>query len=112
MKSPYRSNNFVNKWSKLSICEQLGNVGSEVGRAVKFLNKGDRKLTKDCLKRAFELLNLTIADPRWQNYRQKELKIAREVLADTFYGARAYGDTPEKLEKYFFEYAMAAQKNR
>lgn len=95
----------------MSICEQLGNVGSEVGRAVKRLNKGKEILMRKCLDKAFELLDLTITDPRWQNHRQKELKMTREVLADTFYGNRAYGDTPEKLEKYFYEFALAARRN-
>ncbi len=93
----------------MSICEQLGNVGSEVGRAAEWLNKGRKDLIKNCLERALELLDLTIADPRWQNHRQKELTMAREVLADTFYGNHEYGDTPEKLEKYFHQFARAAR---
>ncbi len=102
---------FQDRWFGLSICEQLGNVGSEVGRAAKWLKVGDQKLMKNAIERAFELLDLTIVDPRWQNHRQKELRMVREVLVDTFLGKREYGDTPEKMEKYFYQYALAARAN-
>jgi len=100
------------RWFTLSLAEQLGNVGSEVGRATKWLNKDQDNLMRRCLDRAFELLDLTISDARWQNHRQKELKIAREILTDTFYGTREYGDTPEKMEKYFYEFALEARSEK
>lgn len=112
MKLKYHSENLAKRWLKMSICEQLGNVGSEIGRAVKWLNKGKNDLMKNCLGRAFELLNLTIVDPRWQNHRQTELKMAREVLADAFYGQGEYKTTPEEMEKYFYQYALAARLNK
>ena len=94
----------------MTLCEQLGNVGSEVGRATKWHKKGDMQSRDKALDRAFDLLDLTISDSRWHTGR-KELCRVREVMADTFYGNREYGDTPEKLEKYFFEYALAARAN-
>jgi len=98
------------RWFELTLCEQLGNVGSEVGRAVKWHNKGDLKHRDFALDRAFELLDLTIDDSRWRGAKLRELCRTREVLADTFYGQGEYGDTPEKMEKYFFEYALAARR--
>ena len=98
-------------WSKMSICEQLGNVGSEVGRARKWHEKGDTLHRDKALERAFELLDRTIADPRWNGPRLKELCRVREVVKDTFYGDREYNDTPENLEKYFYQYAVVARKN-
>ncbi len=97
------------KWFTMSLSQQMGNVGSEVGRASNWQKKGQLEMTDKALGRAFELLDLTISDNRWQVAR-KELCRAREVLADTFLGDRQYGDTPEKLEKYFFEFALAARK--
>ena len=101
MKLRYHGDKLLRKWSVMSICEQLGNVGSEVGRATKWLEKGKKDLMKNCLARAFELLDLTITDQRWQNHRQKELKTAREVLADAFYGQGEYKTTPEEIENIF-----------
>ena len=96
------------RWFELSLCEQLGNVGSEVGRAAKWQKKGDLVQKNNALDRAFDLLDLTISDARWK-HRLKEICRAREVLADTFYGNREYHDTPAALEKYFYQYALAAR---
>lgn len=97
------------RWFKLSLCEQMGNVGSEVGRAVNWQKKGNNEQRERALDRAFELMDLTIADSRWKTGR-KELCRAREVLADAFYGKGEYHTTPEDMEKYFFQYAVAARR--
>lgn len=96
------------RWSELTLSEQLGNVGSEVGRALAREKKSDLVQKEKALERAFELLDLTIADPRWHS-RLKELTRTREVLADYFYGANIYKSTPENLEKYFYFFAYAAR---
>lgn len=98
-------------WFKFTLCEQMGNVGSEVGRAVNWEKKGNREQRERALTRAFELLDLTIADRRWKTGR-KELCRAREVLADAFYGTGEYQTTPADMEKYFFKYAVAARVGR
>jgi hypothetical protein len=99
------------KWFEMTLCEQLGNVGSEVGRAVKWEKRGDIQSRDNALERALDLLYLTISDIRWKD-RLKELCRVREILLDTFYGTRQYNDTPEGLEKYFFQFALAARKDR
>ena len=101
----------VGRWFTLTLDEQLGNVGSEVGRAAKWLRQGDTTQRDKALDRAFELLDLTIQDPRWR-HRLKEMCRARELVADTFYGSREYNDTPEGLEKYFGQFALAARKDK
>src|SRR3989338_7925323 len=100
-----------NHWFEISILEQLGNIGSEIGRAVNWDRKANREQRDRALERGLELIDLTISDERWSAARQKELCRMREVVADTFYGDREYKDTPEKLEKYFYQYAVAARKN-
>jgi len=87
----------------------LGNVGSEVGRARKWEEKGKEDMKNKALDRAFDLMNLTIIDNRWSTAR-KELCRVREVLADTFLGDKIYNDTPEQLERYFYQYALMARK--
>ncbi|HLC70098.1 MAG TPA: hypothetical protein VJH75_03585 [Patescibacteria group bacterium] len=99
------------RWFELSLCEQLGNVGSEVGRAANWEKRGDVIQRDKALERAVDLLDLTISDDRWRGGRLKELCRAREVLKDTFWGDRTYGSTPEQEEKYYFHYALAARKD-
>ncbi len=43
------------KWFELSLCNQMGNIGSEIGRAKKWKDK-DAKLFESDIFRAIELL--------------------------------------------------------
>ena len=97
-------------WQKLSFCEQMGNIGSEVNRALHWQNK-DEKLYKNAINRALELLDLTISDPRWQN-RLKEIVRARELLCDAILGGKEYKTSLKDLNRYFFHFALAARINR
>lgn len=48
------------RWQTLSLDEQLGNVGSEVGRSAKWQARGNFKMRDHALDHAFELLDFTI----------------------------------------------------
>ena len=96
------------RWFTLSLLDQLGNVGSEVGRASRRAAT-DPAASRRALERALELLDLTIADPRWRD-RLKELTRAREVLCDAAEGGRSYGSTLADMERYFFPFALAARR--
>ena len=72
------------RWRSFSLVEQLGNVGSEVSRAARWQAK-DGRLYEGAVHRAFELLDLTIGDPRWHG-RRKEL--AHRVHQHCIHGAR------------------------
>ena len=95
------------RWFELSLCEQLGNVGSDVDRAIKWKNRGIIEDQDKALMRAIELLDLTIADPKHKGRGgRKEMARAREILLDYFYGDNQYGYTDEALSKYFYNYAI------
>ncbi|MEK7580111.1 MAG: hypothetical protein AAB465_00640 [Patescibacteria group bacterium] len=97
------------RWQTLSLAEQMGNIGSEVGRAANWQKK-DKKLFEGAVSRALELLDLTISDGRWRK-RLKELTRVRELLGDAFFGGREYGTTWEDLDKYFLNFALLSRKN-
>lgn len=96
------------RWQELTLAEQLGNVGSEVSRALKWRGK-DEKLFQGALERALELLDLTLQDPRWRG-RLKEIARSREVFCDTVLGGLEYGAALEDIERYFFYFALAARR--
>lgn len=98
------------RWKEFSLLEQLGNIGSEVSRAIRWRGK-DEKLYQDASWRALELMDLTLEDPRWQK-RLKELARAREVLCDAIFGGKEYGTKLEDLNRYFFLFALAARAKR
>jgi hypothetical protein len=97
-------------WHSLSLVEQPANVGSEVARVGRWY-ESDRDRCEQAFVRALELLDLTIADPRWTG-RRKELTRARELLCDAMYGGTRYGSDWASLDRYFFHFAAAARLNR
>ncbi|MEK7285773.1 MAG: hypothetical protein AAB035_00535 [Nitrospirota bacterium] len=97
------------RWFTLSLFEQLGNIGSEISRATRREEKKDR-IYENAITRAFELLDLTLADPRW-HHRLKELVRVREVLADTIFGGHLYDTHLSDLDRYFFHFAVAARSS-
>ncbi|HBD05602.1 TPA: hypothetical protein DCZ32_04040 [Candidatus Uhrbacteria bacterium] len=91
--------------------EQLGNIGSEVGRAANWQGR-DEKLFNGAVDRALELFDLTLADPRWiEKKRLKEIGIAKDVFADGVHGGHDYNTNLKDLEKYFYPFALAARAN-
>lgn len=100
----------LGKWAALSLAEQLGNVGSEVGRALRWQKK-DARLFDGAMTRALELLDLTLRDSRWKG-RRKELARAREFLCGAWLGQVQFGTQLADLDRYFFKFALLARKER
>ncbi len=99
------------RWRQLTLMEQLGNIGSEISRALSWQAKGDHEQVVKALERGLELFDLTIADPRWQN-RLKEILRAREVVCDYFFGDNQYQSTPDSLAEYFLYFGLAARAGK
>jgi hypothetical protein len=97
-------------WARFSLLEQLGNVGSEVGRMRRWRGR-DERLAERAFERALELLDLTIADPRWRG-RLREICRARELLVDAATGGHEYRSTLEDMDRYFLAFAVAARRGR
>lgn len=102
------SNLVAGRWLKLSLAEQLGNIGSEIARAIKAGSAQDKQAA---VFRALELFDLTLADSRWYG-RGSELARAREVVVDFLLGANIYGESPARLERYFMNFALNARLDR
>ena len=98
------------RWGKFSLAEQLANVGSEVGRMIRWRER-DERLMIAAFDRALELLDLTLADPRWR-HRLREIARVRELLCAAALGEPAYGTTLEDLDRYFLAFAVAARNSR
>lgn len=98
------------RWFSFSLAEQLGNVGSEVSRAVRWKNK-DASLFDKAIIRALELLDLTIGDARWRG-RLKELTRLREFICDAWFDGVEYGTQLQDLDRYLLQFAIAARSKR
>jgi hypothetical protein len=95
------------RWFELSLMEQLANVGCDVDRAIRWKNKGDVLYSDDALKRVFDLLFLTIKDPK-NRKRLKEVMRVKELLIDYFMDKNVYFSTDEMWHKYFLDYNYMA----
>lgn len=98
------------RWFSFSLAEQLGNVGSEVERAIKWREQGNKEYFELAYIRMLELLDLTIVDKRWSGPRRKELVRVREALCDSFEGAQQIGVVLSDWPKYFLPFAILARR--
>jgi len=93
------------RWFGLSLAQQLGNIGSEVGRAAKAQGKDDARFWAAVI-RAQELFFLTLSDGRRTKSQKKEICRAYEVFCDAVSGGRAYGSDLKYLDRYFSFFAI------
>ena len=96
-------------WGRLSLMEQLANIGAEVCRALRFKNKGDKNEAKVAFYRALELFDLTIADEK-NRFRLKEILRMREIFADYFLGNNPYHFKDSDFDRYFLLFNLAIRK--
>ena len=99
------------RWQAMTLFEQLGNIGSEVGRAARAKAQANDERMGRALDRALELFDLTLADERWRG-RRKEIARAREIVCDFLVGDNEHASTAELLDAYFLPFAVAARRGR
>lgn len=95
-------------WREQSIFWQLGNIGSEVGRALKAKRNGNEKRMHSAFYRGMDLINATVEAWTEQGKSAYELLIAREQFAESILTDK---EDP-KLETYFNQFALVARKNQ
>jgi hypothetical protein len=102
------------KWKQYSLIEQLGNVGSEVGRTIKWFRKNEKDRFESSFERALELFDLTLADERWKG-RRKEITRAREIFCTLLIDPDSVKNLDKELDsldEYFLQFAIAANSNK
>lgn len=107
MNAPIHKHLAAGRWFELTLAEQLGNIGSEVHRAMNTQGKDETRF-QNAVDRALELFDLTLSDKRWRG-RLTEVGRAREVFCDAVLGGKEYGSTFSDLDRYLTQYAIAAQ---
>src|SRR3989338_10100717 len=100
----------VERWYQMTLAEQIGNIGSEISRTASAQGKNENRFN-NALARALELFDLTLSDSRWRG-RLWEIGRMREVFCDAVLGGTEYGDNLIALQKYFDQFAYAANHQR
>jgi len=96
----------------MTLADQVGNIGSEYERALRGKEKGDAKYFEGAMARLFELLDLTMADPRWSNHRVKKLSRMKEVICDELCNEVREHAHSRHLREYFLLVGILANKQR
>lgn len=100
------------RWFELPVEEQMGNIGSEFGRALNWKNKRNQDQMTKAMFRGLELFDLTLQDKRWNFCRLREIARAREVMCDYLVGDNEYKSDEKSLSNYFMGFALAARINK
>jgi len=93
-------------WAKFSLEEQLGNIGSEVNRAIRA--KKEPEYYWGAISRTLDLFYLTILDPRWRG-RLREIVRVKELFCAAALDSTEFKTTLEDLDRYFNYFALLAR---
>ena len=96
------------RWIKLSLVEQMANIGCDVERTVQWKKNGNLEESRRAFERALELLDFTKADPKNRGARLREICRVREALIDHFIYDNEYATTDEGWQQYFYDFNYAA----
>lgn len=99
------SNHFdEEKWASLSFYVQMGNIGSEVGRTMNALRRGDEQALQGAYYRGLDLIDATAKSLSTRG-RRKELLRVRELFSE----AVETKTVDQKLDDYFMTFALLAR---
>ncbi|HSG27067.1 MAG TPA: hypothetical protein VLA34_01210 [Candidatus Krumholzibacterium sp.] len=97
------------KWAKMTLPEQMANIGSEVSRGLNWKAKGNVEYCDKALTRALELIDLSLGCGGPFS-RLREIARLREALIDYFYGSNVYCSSESLWRSYFDHFAYLARK--
>lgn len=99
----------IKRWAQMDILNQMGNIGSEVGRAIKAKSSRDDESFNDALARAVNLFDATAEVlVQQKSPRVREVLLAKYQFLSLFFAKRRSED-PISLENYFMQFALAAR---
>ncbi len=111
MKSRVHKGLAAGRWGEMTLAEQMGNIGSEVSRALNWKNRGNDEYARKAVVRALELIDLSLQSgggfPRL-----RELARLREAVVDYFLGDNEFRSTESLWRSYFDHFAIAAARRK
>ena len=97
------------RWAQLTIFEQMGNISSEVGRAINATRAGKDKRAQGAIDRAVDLLDATVEVlVEQKSPRVKEVLRAREEFLRLFFDG-TFEEDADNIARYFNLFAIAAR---
>ncbi|MBQ3309680.1 hypothetical protein IJG78_03320 [Candidatus Saccharibacteria bacterium] len=94
------------KWARLPLTLQMGNIGSEISRALNWQKKAKKKYQDAAIDRALELFDLTIACHANSPSKEKEICRAREEFCEYFFGTNDLEIDKKAMLNYYDQFAL------
>lgn len=92
------------RWAALPFYAQMGNIGSEVGRAMNAIKRNDKTSLQGAYYRGLDLIDATVSGLE-SLARRRELLRARELFSQ----AIESNTVDQKLDDYFMTFAILAR---
>ena len=101
------------RWARMTIHEQMGNIGSEVERAFAAKRRRSPELLEGAVYRARDLFDATVEIlVRSRSHRTREVLRARDQFLTAVYNDDTPQEEMDSLARYFMFYALAARRDR
>ncbi len=96
------------RWIKMPLYTQIGNIGAEVSRLFHWKANANKKNADAALERALELIDLTVYGLQQSHNKaaMREILRFREVLCDSAGDYGFYGVTGEQLTDYCTKFML------
>lgn len=96
-------------WAEHPITYQMGNIGSEVSRSLKWSARGNQARANKAIDRALELFDFTIEANQRNAGRLTEILKARDEFCDYFFAGNTYRTDPSTMQRYYDGFTMMEQ---
>lgn len=94
------------RWAQLTFNEQMGNIGSEVGRAIIAHRNGNEVRKNRAIDLFSATVDVTIGTPH--SYKLREVLRARDEFLRLFFD-NTFDNDATQIERYFMNFAYAAR---
>src|SRR3990167_433357 len=89
------------RWQTMTLAEQLGNVGSDFERALRWKKAGNQSMFTNAMRRTLEQLDMTLTDKRHHGIRRREIARIRESICEELLSEPLNEVSSSTLAKYF-----------
>lgn len=110
MSSPGHLRLAAGRWHEFTLAVQLGNIGSEFERASRALTAKNDTRFRAASDRLYELLDLSVSDPKLSLTQRREVARLRESISETLFGSTQTEASRNGLSKYFYYFGVLARK--
>ena len=101
------------RWARMTIFEQMGNIYSEVGRSFNAHRNKNAVDQTAAVTRAIDLFDATVDNlTANKSGRTKEVLRAKDQFLQALYGDNVSESNIASLDRYFLQFAIAARLNK